>query len=707
MKKHFPHLTKTGRIGTMQLKNRMLVTAMGVNLAEADGSCGDRIIAFHERQAQGGAGMIVLGVAGVGWPHGGNQPRQVAISEDRHIPGLQRLADAVHKHGAKLATQLHHGGLVAVQDMKEGRPVWIPSMPEPSVSDLGSSMLESEMQAFHNPDAPPPDLHVMTQDDINTLVELFAVGADRAKRAGIDGVEIHGGHGYIISEFLSPALNRREDNYGGTLENRARLLLEIISAVRERVGKDYPVWVKLDSEEFGKREGITLPDARTTAALAEAAGVDAITVSAYHDTSRGALHSESNIPHTPERLVANAAVIKKGLRIPVITSGRIEPDAADRDIGARKFDFLGMGRKLLADPDLPNKVCAGTPEDIRPCVYCYCCVSQIYVLQPVKCAVNPDTAYERERELIAAEKTRHIAVVGGGPAGMEAARRLAIRGFRVSLFERGKRLGGTLQFAGLAYRPNEKLMNWLRLQIKHSSVEVHLNTAATPQHLAQLSVDEVIVATGAQREMPDIPGSEQDFVFSGEEMRALVLSEKHPELLRKTSAFTRLMANAGAATGLSGIPEVVRQVSRVWLPLGQNITIIGAELVGLELAEFLAERGRDVTVIDSATRAGKGLYLVRRMRLLDELNHLGVTLITRADDIAIEKQSVSYTNYRGQRRRLAVDHIIVAKGASGDTALAEQFTAVGFQTHTIGDCNGVGYIEGAMESAAVLVAQLD
>jgi NADPH-dependent 2,4-dienoyl-CoA reductase/sulfur reductase-like enzyme len=329
------------------------------------------------------------------------------------------------------------------------------------------------------------------------------------------------------------------------------------------------------------------------------------------------------------------------------------------------------------------------------------------VLQPVKCAVNPDTAYERERELIAVEKTRHIAVVGGGPAGMEAARRLAIRGFRVSLFERGKRLGGTLQFAGLAYRPNEKLMNWLRLQIKNSSVEVHLNTAATPQHLAQLSVDEVIVATGAQRGMPDIPGSEQDFVFSGEEMRALVLSEKHPELLRKTSAFTRLMANAGAATGLSGIPEVVRQVSRVWLPLGQNITIIGAELVGLELAEFLAERGRDVTVIDSATRAGKGLYLVRRMRLLDELNHLGVTLITRADDIAIEQQSVSYTNYRGQRRTLAADHIIVAQGASGDTALAEQFTGAGFQTHTIGDCNGVGYIEGAMESAAVLVAQLD
>ncbi|MEH6571197.1 MAG: NAD(P)/FAD-dependent oxidoreductase [Halioglobus sp.] len=706
MKKTFPQLTQPGRIGSMQLKNRMLVTAMGVNLAEADGSCGDRIIAFHERQAQGGAGMIVLGVAGVGWPHGGNQPRQIAISDDRHIPGLARLADAVHKHGTKLATQLHHGGLVAVQDMKEGRPVWIPSMPAPSVSDLGSSLLESEMQAFQSPGAPPPNLHVMIQEDIDTLVELFAAGADRAKRAGIDGVEIHGGHGYIISEFLSPALNQREDKYGGSLENRARLLLEIIGAVRERVGKHYPVWVKLDSEEFGKSEGITLRDARKTAVMVEAAGVDAITVSAYHDTSRGALHSESNIPHTPDRLVKNAASIKNSVGIPVITSGRIEPEAGNKHIGQGKFDFLGMGRKLLADPDLPNKVCAGTPEDIRPCVYCYCCVSQIYVLQPVKCAVNPETAHERERGLIAIEKSQHIAVIGGGPAGMEAARRLAIRGFRVSLFERGKRLGGTLQFAGLAYRPNENLMNWLRLQIEKSSVEVHLNTEATPQQLAQFSVDEVVVATGAQRGMPDIPGAEQDFVFSGEEMRALVLSEKHPELQRKTSAFTRLMADAGAATRLSSIPQVVRQVSRIWLPLGQRITIIGAELVGLELAEFLAERGRDVTVIDSVPQAGKGLYLVRRMRLLDELNHLGVTLITKAEDIAIEERSISYRNYRGQRRSLEADHIIVAQGASGDTALAEQFTAAGFQTHTIGDCNGVGYIEGAMESAAVLVAQL-
>ena len=706
MAKTFPHLTKAGRIGSLELKNRMLVTAMGVNLAEADGSCGDRIIAFHERQARGGAGLIIIGVAGVAWPPGGNQPRQIAISTDSHIPGLQRMAEAVHSHGAKIATQLHHGGLVAAEDMREGRPIWVPSYPAPSVSDLGDSLLESELQAFKSPDASPPRLHVMTQEDIHTLVEQFAGAAERAQFAGIDGVEIHGGHGYLLSEFLSPALNQREDSYGGSIENRARLLLEILGAIRDRVGTDYPVWVKLDSGEFGKREGITLADARQTAILVEAAGADAITVSAYHDTSRGALHSESNIPHTPDRLVANAAAIKNSVGIPVITSGRIEPVAANKYIGNAQFDFLGMGRKLLADPDLPNKISAGTPELIRPCVYCYCCVSKIYVRQPVKCAVNPETAHEQERDLIAIEKSRHIAVIGGGPAGMEVACRLATRGFRVSLLESSHRLGGTLQFAGLAYPPNEKLMNWLRLQVKNSAVEVHLNRPATAERLAQLGVDEVVVATGAERSMPAIPGADRDFVFSGEEMRALVLGEKHPELVRKTSALTRLMAAAGAATGITSVPELVRQISRVWLPLGKKITIIGAELVGLELAEFLAERGRDVTVIDGTPKAGKGLYLVRRMRLLEELNHLGVTLISKADDIVIDDKSISYSNYRGQRRQIDVDHVIVAQGATGDTRLADELKEKGFTTHTIGDCNGVTYIEGAMESAAILATQL-
>lgn len=707
MSKHLASLSSPCRIGKMTLKNRMIVTAMGTNLGAEDGSCSERLHAFHERQARGGAGLIVLGSVGVSWPEGGNQPRQLAISRDDHIPSLKKLADAVHAHGGKLAAQLHHGGLVAAQDRAEGRPIWVPSYPEVKSGDMQDGFLESELSAMFDPDAPPPQLHVMTHEDIAKLVADFAAAARRSKEAGIDGVEIHGGHGYIISEFLSPLANQRDDEYGGSLQNRARFLLELVAAVRDAVGPDYPVWCKIDSGEFGHSEGISLEDAVATAVLLEKAGVDAITVSAYHDPSMGVNHSESNIPHVPERLVAGAMAVKRAVSVPVITAGRIEPEAADRHIAAGHFDMVGMGRKMLADPDLPNKVMAGRLEDIRPCVYCYCCVSQIYILQSVKCAVNPETAFETTRSLIATSNARHFAVVGGGPAGMEAARRLVEKGHRATLLEASDCLGGTLQFASIAYEPNERLLRWMRRQTEQSAVEVRLNTHATPSLLRQLGVDEVIVATGAKRDLPDIPGKDQDFVFSGDEMRALVLGEQSHSLARKTSGFTRAMTRMGAVTGANKHPWLLRQASRAWLPLGRRIVVIGAELVGLELAEYLAHRGREVTVIDSAGRPGAGLYLVRRMRLLHELRELGVTLINRAGDITIGDHRVSYCNYRGQQRSLAAEQVIVAQGATGDLALAEQLREQDFTVHTIGDCTGVGYIEGATESAAELVAGLD
>lgn len=693
------------KLGSMQLKNRMAVMAMGVNLAEEDGSCGERFIAFHERHAQGGAGLIILGSTGVSWPAGSNQPRQTSVASDAMIPGLKRLADACHVHGARVAAQLHHGGLVSTEDRVAGRPVMAPSIPVEKTPGFLNAFLPEELQMMYRP-SPETILNPMSHEDIALLVEDFAAAARRVRDAGLDGIEIHGGHGYILSSFLSPFFNNRDDEYGGSLENRARLLLEVFAAVRAAVGADFPVWVKIDSGEFGQAEGITLEDARATARMLERAGADGITVSAYHDTSNGSNHSESNIPHTPERLVGNAIAIRQAVGIPVLTSGRIEPESADKHIAAGHFDLFGMGRKMLADPDLPNKVSRGELDQIRPCVYCYCCVSQIYILKPVKCAVNAETAYERQRTVIATDKPRHFAVVGGGPAGMEVARRLDSAGHKVTLLEAADRLGGTLQFASIAYEPNERLLNWLRRQLTSSGVEVRLGTVAMPALLQSLSADEVIVATGARRLMPELPGSDQDFVLSGDEMRALVLGENAPTLRRKTTAFTRGMTRLGALSGVNRHPWILRQASRAWLPLGQRIVVIGGELVGLELAEYLAHRGRQVTVIDESSRSGAGLYLVRRMRLLDELHELGVTLHNKATRISVGERAVSYRNQRGQVRTLAADHVIVAKGATGDTALAEQLRGEGLSVHTIGDCNGVGYIEGAMASAADLVAAI-
>ena len=698
-------LLSPGKIGPLELKNRMIVTAMGVNFAESDGSAGDKLIAYHEAQAQGGVGLVITGATGVALPVGRVQRWQVGISEDRFLPGLQRLAQAVQRHGAKAAVQLHHGGLVAGDSTRDGHPLWAPAVPSPvKDADFLSYFLPEELAKMSAGMKGPPTLKVLEEADIQLLVRQFAQGARRAKEAGFDGVEIHGGHGYILSSFISPKTNTRTDAYGGSIENRARLLLEVIHAVRAEVGKDFAVWVKLDSREVGKKGGITLEDAKQTAQLVEQAGVDAITVSAYHETAYGKMHSESNIPQTPAANVPATVAIRQVVKIPLIASGRIELDAGEAELQKGSFDFLGLGRKLLADPELPNKLAAGQVQDIRPCVYCITCASAIYTGDATRCAVNAEVGVEHLR--IARPRSaapKHVVIVGGGPAGMEAARLLARDQHRVTLVERAPRLGGTLQFASLAYQPNQQLLGWLRREVANGRIDVRLNTAATPELLRELDADVVIVATGARRDMPDIPGNDQHNVFSGDDMRKLILGESSPRLAARTNAFTRIATRIGAATGISANLNLVRKVTHAWMPLGKHIVIIGGELVGVELAEFLAERGRTVTVVDETPRFGAGLPIVRRMRLLAELREHGVALQASARDIKIEADAVSFQDAAGDAQRVQAQQVIVAKGATGDSSLAELLRGSGFDVYEAGDCTGVGYIEGAIRGAQTVV----
>ena len=503
----YPHLLSPGRIGAMELRNRIVVMAMGVNFSEEGGFSGDRVVAYHEEQARGGAGLIISGACGVMYPVGQVQPWQIGISDDKFIPGLKRVVDAVHRHGAKYAVQLHQGGLVAGDDTKAGRPQWCPSVPEPMKGDFTEGFLLEELQAFAG--GGMPTYKVLTHEDIQVVVNAYAAGARRAQQAGCDGVEIHGGHGYLLSSFLSPRTNKRTDEYGGSTENRSRFLVEVVRAVRAAVGPDFAMWVKLDSQEVGKEGGITIEHAKVTAKLVEEAGADAITVSAYHDTGIGKLHSASNIPHEPNTLLPAGAAIKAVVGIPIICSGRVEPEHGDAEIRAGRLDFLGMGRKLLADPELPNKLAAGKAGQVRPCIYCYTCVSAIYTLESTRCAVNAECGIEYLRlDAPKPAARRRVVVVGGGPGGMESARRLARDGHEVILIEKGDRLGGTLRFASLAYAPNERLLDWLRLQVEQAKIEVRLNTVATSDLLTSLKPDDVIVATGALRNMPSIPGGD-------------------------------------------------------------------------------------------------------------------------------------------------------------------------------------------------------
>ncbi len=327
----YPHLLSPGRINGMDLKNRIMVSAMGVSLSEEDGHVGERLIAYHEEQAKGGVGLIISGVAGVAWPVGAVAWQQTAISDDKFLPGLTALCDRVHAAGAKIAAQLHHGGLVAGFSTRWGHPLWAPALPKPSAGDFMDYFLLEELAGFSG--MTMPEIKILDKADIALVVRQFADGARRAKQAGFDGIEIHSGHGYLLSSFISPKTNTRTDEYGGSIENRMRFPLEVLAAIRAEVGPDYPVWIKLDSQEIGKEGGITLDLAKQAAQMVEAAGADAITVTAYHDTMNARLHSESNIPYIEDTNLPPAAEIRKSVNIPVIALGRVEVPTADKVIG--------------------------------------------------------------------------------------------------------------------------------------------------------------------------------------------------------------------------------------------------------------------------------------------------------------------------------------------------------------------------------------
>ena len=705
MSSAYAHLLSPGRIGSLDLPNRLIVTAMGVVLSEADGQCGERLIAYHEEQAKGGVGLIITGVTSVAWPTGAVQPNQTAISDDRFLPGLTELVERVHQQGAKIAAQLHHGGLNAYYSAGEfDVPLWGPCYPPQQTGDFATYFLPAEMAAF----APKsmPKFKVMDEDDIATVIAQYASAAGRAKRAGFDAIEIHAAHGYLLSSFISPKTNSRTDDYGGSIDNRLRLLKQVIAAIKAEVGYDFPVWCKLDAWEVGKEGGITLDDAIEAARQVEAAGVNAITVSSYHNSAVGRLHSASNIPHEPQTNIPAATAIKAAVNLPIIALGRVELEDAEAHIAAGQYDFLAMGRKVLADPSLPRKLAEGRADQIRPCVYCYTCVSAVYVSEPVRCAVNPRTGSEALCPARTSGAAKSYVVIGGGPGGMEAACQLAEAGHQVTLFEASSQLGGTLRFASLAYPANERLLNWLRARVARSKVEVRLGKAVSPEEVAALNPEAVIVATGGRRDLPAIEGHDLPHVFSGDDMRHLMLGQSSPDLKRKTSGLTRLATRIGAATGLTHDLGFVRKISHAWMPLGRKVVIIGGELVGIELAEFLHERGREVTVIEPSPHLGKGLMLIRRARILSELKAHDVPMHKGASDLSITASEVRFTDGAGEAQTVQADHVIVAMGATGDTRLADEIAAKGLRVHVVGDANGIGYIEGAIHSAQKTVDSL-
>ncbi|MEZ4333830.1 MAG: FAD-dependent oxidoreductase [Myxococcota bacterium] len=703
----FDHLHSPVTLGSLTLRNRIAMAAMGVEIAGEDGRAGEPIIAYYEERARGGVGLIITEVCAVAYPRGATAHRQLAVSSDDHLPGLRQLTDRVHRHGAKIALQLVHHGKVARVDTQEGRPLLMPSRPRfQGANDMANDLSREEiglLMKAAGTGTRKPEIRVADADDIAWVVDAFASAAERARRAGFDAVELHAAHGYLLSEFLSPAWNFREDAYGGSRENRARLLCEVIRAAKARAGQDFPVWARIDCREFRVPGGITIEDAERTAELAAEAGADAIHVSAYADSTSAAGFTDAPLVHQEAGYVEEAARIKARVQVPVIAVGRIEPELGDRLIRDGKADVIAMARKLLADPGLPNKLAEGRPEDVRPCIYCYTCVAQPFFDRPVRCAVNPITG--REDRLAESERTRaarpkKILVVGGGPSGLEAARVARLRGHEVVLCEQSAQLGGTLRFAALVYEPNERLLDWLETQVKKLGVEIRLETEGTPELVRQLAPDEVLVAAGAAREKPAILGVDREHVFDGDDLRALLTGQGDGSASKKLSLMGRLAVRAGRATGITGRPARLREASKAWMPLGKEVVVIGGGLVGLELAEFLAERGRRVVVLEAGPKLGLELAHPRRWRVLHELRALGVELVTNAVVRKIGEREVSYeirtSPSEGRIASAPAESVILAVGLGANPGVAARLKEAGVPIREIGDVTGVGYLEGAI-----------
>lgn len=697
----YKHLLAPGKIGSMALRNRMVLAAMGSNFADESGHCSERLIAYYEARARGGAGLLVLETSAACFPNGSTMPNTVAFSRDEFLPGLTELAQRVHRHGARIVAQLNHGGKMAQEDTAAGRPIPVPSPLKPSASDMFHVLTPAEIGHFikaAGPDGKGPQYFEMSAGDIAGVVQEFADAAVRAQRAGFDGVELHAGHGYLLASFLSPYTNKREDSYGGSRENRARFLIEVIEATRRATGPDFPIIVRLDAMEYRTEGGIRPEDCVVTAQLCEQAGADAIDVSAYGNVAHAIAFTEAPLVHEPGGFVDFARAVRAAVGIPVIGVGRLEPEVAEKHIAAGDFDFMAMGRKLLADPDLPAKLAAGTPERVRPCIYCYICVSQIFINQPMVCAVNHSMGREYEGDIIARSgDPKNVLVVGGGPGGMEAARLLAEQGHRVSLWEKDRDLGGTARIAALAYEPNERIIRYLAGEVRRLPVDLQLGRAADAAQIRAAGADHVILATGALRRAPAIPGKDQRHVFDGEELRGVLFGTDRAAAA-KLSGFARMLLWAGRVSQALRSIALLRFASRLWMPLADQLVIIGGGLVGLELAEYLVERGRRVTVIEPGPALGAELAIVRRARVLHTLREHGVDIHRNAPVTQITADAVD-VEIEGETRSFPARQVIIALGAEGDATLAGQLAGCGAQVHQIGDCREMSYIDGAILDA--------
>lgn len=649
-KVHFPHLFKKGQIGNLTIKNRIVMPPMARQFQGINGEVSQKTIHYFTERAKGGVGLIIIGSTRVFPPgHKFFTPASLNLSDPRYIPGHCDLVQSLHAHGAKVSIQFGHiGGQTHMQ-----------------------SVAASNVQQFFCDGTPYTRPIPITRSEIWDTIDLFAKGASMAKTAGYDMVEIHGAHGYLLGGFLSPRLNLRTDEFGGSIENRSRILVEMIKAIKAQVGSDFPVTVRISAIDY-LDNSITLEESCQVAQILEAAGADVLSISAGCHETQHLSNDTMRMEEDFKRPLFEA--IRSSVKIPIIVAGGYRnPEVAEKIVADGIADFLGIARPLIADPEWPLKAYQGRVEDIRKCISCGEC---LYVRGgafnwPQSCAVN--AVFGREEQwtnLEPAATKKKIMIVGGGPAGMEAARIASLRGHDVTVYEKGKELGGQLLIA--AKPPGKQRMLWLRdflaTQLKKQSVAIKFGVEVTPELIAAEKPDEIVLATGATPKEVNIAGSET---------ARIVLAW---DVLRGDVALNN-----------------------------QKVAVVGGSMLACETAELMASQGNRVSVI----KMRPGSYMAEdceptnRRGIMDFLEEHRVQEITDHKFNKITSTGVELTdNETGNTVSVEADVVVVALGSEPTNRLATVLESKGIPFRMIGDCTQPKNIKQAIYEGALVGRQL-
>ncbi len=674
----FEKILEPCNIGPLQIKNRMLKTASGTASSyDMGGFVNNRHIAMYEALARGGVGLIIVEMGGVDPPLGLHNRNQLLLNDDEHIPGFSQIAQVIHQHGCYVLQQLFHAG--PWHDPHSGlQPVSSSSMTASEVLGLIPSEVPTALTGNQLPRG-------LTIPEIEDIVDKFAATAERAKKAGFDGVEVNCGTGHLVNSFLSRIWNQRQDAYGcQNMENRTRFAVEIIREIKRRLGQDFVISALINVIELGHEKATTITESQKIAQIIQQAGADCIhaRANAYSGLPEIIRSEQYFYPEPPKPLIKEldwrrqgagalvplAAAIKEVVSIPVITVGRLDPVIGEEVLRQGKADLIGMTRRLLADPELPNKVTSGRLEDIRPCTACMFCTSRIRTYLPIACQVNAALGNEQDYLIKPVEKRKKVMVVGSGPAGMEAARVAAIRGHEVILYEKGHRLGGLLPLAALV-KGHEgdflmEFVHYLKSQVTKLGVDIRLATEFNLSLVSKIKPDAVIIAAGGIPTIPEINGINRRNVVS------------IPDLHHMLKFYLRFMS-----------PKVLGWLTNIWMPLGKKVVIIGGGLQGCELAEFLVKRGRKVTIVESAETLGEGVPERKRHPLFRWLKNKGVTMMAGVKYEAITDKGLVVLTKEAEKRTIEANTIVPAVPLTPNTGLLETLKGKVTEVYFIGDCS--------------------